>query len=308
MAWWSASTPIRPAPPVESRAPATRKWVGRGGNKKATDQEILSAYDEFKSTTKIGNRLGLSPNAICIRLQKLGIARDTICRPWTTEEDATLAAEYPEAAKSGTVATLASKLGRTRPSIAQRVKKLGLPRYVEATRPWLAMDRRTEWRKLSAREKSEAIRKSHATKMARYGTLILNNGEGLSWKAGWREFGGRRIYFRSRWEANWGRYLEWLKQNERIAGWEHEPVTFWFEKIRRGSRSYLPDFRVTELSGSVIFHEVKGWMDRRSKTKIKRMGIYHKSVKLLVIQKKTYKQVESKVAALIEGWEYSTRS
>ncbi len=126
-----------------------------------------------------------------------------------------------------------------------------------------------------------------------------------SWKSGWREVAGRRVFFRSRWEANYGRYLQWLKEHGAITEWEHEPETFWFEKIRRGTRSYLPDFRIIELNGSIVFHEVKGWMDQRSRTKINRMRIHHKAVKLIVIPRKTYKQIEGQVGRMIEGWEWS---
>lgn len=124
-----------------------------------------------------------------------------------------------------------------------------------------------------------------------------------SWKAGWRDVGEKRCYFRSRWEANYGRYLQWLKEQGQIAEWQHEPETFWFEAIKRGVRSYLPDFRVTENDGSTVLHEVKGWMDARSKTTLKRMAKYHPQEKLIVIREKQYKEIGKKVSALIEGWE-----
>lgn len=131
----------------------------------------------------------------------------------------------------------------------------------------------------------------------------ITSREGASWKAGWRDFGGIRKYYRSRWEANYARYLQWLKEHGQIASWEHEPTTFWFAGIKRGCVSYLPDFRVIEMSGSVAYHEVKGWMDDRSKTKIKRMAKYHPTVKLIVIEAKAYKEIERKMAAIITGWE-----
>lgn len=127
------------------------------------------------------------------------------------------------------------------------------------------------------------------------------------WKAGWREFGDQRCFFRSAWESNWGRYLEWLRVRGDIQKWEHEPETFWFEKIRRGTRSYLPDFRVTERNGSVVFHEVKGWMDQKSATKIKRMRIYHPTVKLIVIDKKQYASVRNALGGVIPGWETNSK-
>lgn len=124
-----------------------------------------------------------------------------------------------------------------------------------------------------------------------------------SWKAGWREVGPQRCFFRSRWEANYARYLEWLRGIGEIVSWEHEAHTFWFEGIRRGCVSYLPDFKVTEKGGAVHWHEVKGWMDARSKTVISRMAKYHPQEVLVVIQEKQYREIERKVSTLIAGWE-----
>ncbi len=120
--------------------------------------------------------------------------------------------------------------------------------------------------------------------------------------AGWREIGGQRCYFRSGWEANYARYLEWLRQQKQIEGWEHEPETFWFHTIKRGVRSYLPDFRVTER-GKISYHEVKGWMDPRSKTKLKRMAKYYPDILMIVIGKKEYQAIAKVVGKMIQDWE-----
>ena len=124
-----------------------------------------------------------------------------------------------------------------------------------------------------------------------------------SWKAGWRTVGGQRCYFRSKWEANYARVLEWLKQRNQIEKWEHEPETFWFDGVKRGTVSYLPDFRVTNPGGSVEYHEVKGWMDARSKTKIKRMEKYHPTVKLMVIDAKSYRSIAKTFGKAVPNWE-----
>ena len=121
--------------------------------------------------------------------------------------------------------------------------------------------------------------------------------------AAWREINGRKIYFRSKWEANYARYLEFLKANKNIADWEHEPETFWFEKIKRGVRSYLPDFKVTNLDGTHHWVEVKGYMDSRSATKIKRFAKYHPVQKLILIQGEWFSQNNKKLSAIIKNWE-----
>jgi len=123
------------------------------------------------------------------------------------------------------------------------------------------------------------------------------------WKSGWREIGPQRIYARSRWEANIARMLEFRRMTGSLVSWEHEPVTFWFEKIRRGVRSYKPDFRVVEDGKEPYFIEVKGWMDPQSKTKLKRMKKYHPLVTVDVIDSKRYAVIKKQLQHVVEGWE-----
>jgi len=136
----------------------------------------------------------------------------------------------------------------------------------------------------------------------RNGTYVMPRNNS-SWKAGWRTIGGIKKYYRSRWEANYARYLEWLKQKGEIADWKHEPTTFWFENIKRGVRSYLPDFLVTENNGKQVYHEVKGWMDPKSKTKLKRMAKYYPDIPILLIDKSAYTALKKVLAGLISDWE-----
>lgn len=122
-------------------------------------------------------------------------------------------------------------------------------------------------------------------------------------KHGWRIIAGERMFFRSSWEANYARYLEYLKENLKITNWEYEVHTFWFEKIKRGVRSYLPDFKITNLSGIHEWHEVKGWMDNKSKTKIKRMAKYYPCEKLIIIGEKWFRDNNLNLIAIIPDWE-----
>jgi hypothetical protein len=111
------------------------------------------------------------------------------------------------------------------------------------------------------------------------------------------------IFFRSAWEANYARFLVWQQAQGLIRKWEHEPETFWFEKIKRGVRSYLPDFRVTAIDGSVYYVEIKGWMDAKSRTKLARMARYHPSVDLRIVDAKAYREIERKLSPAIPHWE-----
>ena len=122
-------------------------------------------------------------------------------------------------------------------------------------------------------------------------------------KQGWRDVGGKKVFFRSKWEANFGRYLEWQKQNQIIQEWFHEPQTFWFGGIKRGCVSYLPDFKVLFKDGSHEWIEVKGFMDAKSRTKIKRFRKYYPDQPLRIISSKWYKANRKKLALIIPDWE-----
>lgn len=122
-------------------------------------------------------------------------------------------------------------------------------------------------------------------------------------KKGWRDIGEQRIYARSSWEANYARFLEFQRAQGLIQKWEHEPETFWFDKIKRGRRSYLPDFRVTANDGSIAYHEVKGWINPEAKTKFKRMAKYHPTVVLRIIAGDWFKANAPTLSKIIPNWE-----
>lgn len=121
-----------------------------------------------------------------------------------------------------------------------------------------------------------------------------------------RSRGGKReslggLYVRSSWEANYALYLNLLIERGEILKWEYEPDTFEFP-VKRGNRFYTPDFKVTEKDGRIVYHEVKGWMDGPSKTRLKRMAKHYPHVKVIVIGEEEYKAIK-KWAGLIPGWE-----
>jgi hypothetical protein len=122
-------------------------------------------------------------------------------------------------------------------------------------------------------------------------------------RRGWRTIGIQRIYFRSKSEANYAYYLEWLANQKTIMGWLHEPKTFWFEGIKRGCVSYLPDFQVLNYDGTSYWVEVKGWMDAKSKTKIRRFRKYFPQEKLVVIDETWFRANARKLKLIIPNWE-----
>lgn len=120
--------------------------------------------------------------------------------------------------------------------------------------------------------------------------------------AAWRSFGGKRCYFRSSWEANYGRYLQWIKERGEIKDWRHEPYTFWFHGVDRGCVSYLPDFKVLKDDNSHYWVEVKGYMDPKSKTKLSRMKKFYPDELVYVVDKNWFKANQI-LSGIIPGWE-----
>jgi hypothetical protein len=104
------------------------------------------------------------------------------------------------------------------------------------------------------------------------------------------------VYFRSRWEANIARYLTFTKRR-----WVYEPTTFWFLSVKRGVRSYTPDFYLPDED---VYIEVKGYMDARSKTKLRRMKHYYPDVHVLVWDSERYQSIQTTAAMVIPNWEY----
>lgn len=297
-----------------------------------TDEQLIELYATMQSVWKVGERVGLSGQQVHARLKAVGATRPA--RAFTDGERAVLIAEYETHADTGKLSELAERMGRTRQYLARQARALGLtnrnrskthmvermsaralawhaqhqhPRgflggkHTDAARAVMSAKVKARMAAMTVEQMTARNMKMLKTKSAN-GTMVLPR-NGASWKAGWREIGGQRAYFRSRWEANYARYLELLRASGDIKSWEHEPETFWFDGVRRGAVSYLPDFKVIDCDDSVSYHEVKGWMDDRSATKLKRMKRYHPTVRMVLVDVGRYRMIESRLSQQIPGWE-----
>jgi hypothetical protein len=302
--------------------------------KKASDDQIMRLYADTQSCKKVARALGMCPQSVHERLAKMGKANHVNVLTEADNEAIRQTYESGISIGDGKLDALAMQIGRSKHLICRRARELGLTRQgrprtqsycaelSRAQSEWikknghprgaLGMKHAPEtiviiskkskqaWDSMTKTERSDHIMKSLKGRAV---NGWKSNRKGCTWKQGWRVIGGTRKFYRSKWEANYARYLEFLRQRGQIQSWQHEPETFWFEKIRRGSRSYLPDFRVVERGGAVVYHEVKGWMDSKSKTKLRRMGLYHPSVKMVLVQQKQYTEIKNKLSGAIEGWE-----
>jgi hypothetical protein len=279
--------------PAKQLSPNARRW---------TDNEIAivrEAYERAKVGEDIGldalaDRLGRLKSNICRKARQLGLT--DIGRP--------LKLERKDRRKYGNRAAFlehASKLAKER--IAKHGHNRGMlgKKHTAETRRIIGEKSAAYWAALTE-EQCDAQRARMVRGACESGPPKVARG---SWKAGWREIGGKRNYYRSRWEANYARWLQILKDRGEITDWEYEPKTFWFDDIKRGARSYKPDFRVSGgiAPDYVTWHEVKGWMDSRSFTVLRRFAKYHPDEVLILIDSKRYGSLDKWAKHAIGGWE-----
>ena len=154
----------------------------------------------------------------------------------------------------------------------------------------------------------------------------------------WREIGGRRFFFRSLWEMNFARVLDFHKRtctpffDVMITRWEYEPMTFYFDPeqarktndkfgtklkgIRKGATSYKPDFQIVgveteliktnlipDLKSVSIWFEVKGYMKPKDQTKINRFRKYFPDHRIEIIGADWFTFNAQTYRALIPAWE-----
>lgn len=145
-----------------------------------------------------------------------------------------------------------------------------------------------------------ATEEKHDIAMKAVQTRLHNGGYNTTSNAYSRCKGGIRsdlnCYFRSAWEANVARIL-----NCKNIKWKYEIKRFFFEEIVDGVASYQPDFYLPEYDKWI---EVKGWMDQKSKVRLKlfQEQFPDEYNKLILIDEKYYNQLRDDYS-YIENWE-----
>lgn len=301
-----------------------------------TDAQLLEAYSRTGSVHKTGAEAGLSSSQAHRRLRVLGVVKP---RGFSDAEKDTLRAEYETHAHAGTLDELAKRMGWRKTAICRVASSLGLTNPARAKPYAFAHFKDARWtspgspphpRGALGMKHSEEARKVISAKSKRAWATWKTFGIGLMTEENLQRMSdsatarmarspasnnysrtksGRRpdlgdIFFRSSWEANYARYLNLLSRMKIVDVWHYEPETFWFEAIRRGTRSYKPDFRVWYKNEKApVYVEIKGWMDPKSKTKIARFKKYFPQHRLEVVGAKEYAGISQKWKSAIPLWE-----
>lgn len=187
----------------------------------------------------------------------------------------------------------------------------------QRTPEWLELIRSTTKDAMKKPEIQEKLRKSRSPLKNVHKAKILSkltgrmpsnmmfsgNGSYPNVKRGEYDINGHTFYFRSRWEANYALYLDFLIKQGQIKSWEYEADIFVFDKIQFGTRSYRPDFKITNMDDTIEYHEIKGYLDGRSKTKLRRMLKYYPDTKLILIDRPLYEEIKKKLGRTLGFFE-----
>lgn len=293
-------------------------------NQKATDQQILDAYNKVHNVWKVGELLGMCGQSVHERLKRLGVNLNN--RPFT-ENDFLILKEFYTTHElkrgSGELQEIADKLGRTKQFISRKAKQLGLTkknRSLTEENIRIHAHKVKEYIKIKGHPKGFLGKHHHFTKnqkaqiiqkilKTKYENEIKNHStreksrEKASWKQGYRVIDGKNKFFRSSWEFNYALYLQYLKDNEQIKEWYYEPEIFYFKESKNNCYAYKPDFKIINNDNSFYFVEIKGWMDSASKKKIENMKFFYPEIKLVVIDSEEYNKFKKEWHLKLKGWE-----
>jgi hypothetical protein len=105
------------------------------------------------------------------------------------------------------------------------------------------------------------------------------------------------LFVRSRAEANYARWLTWHSMV-----WEYEPRVFRFPGVRSGrNMAYRPDFYLP-LEDRYV--EVKGYLDRDSQVKLRRMAKHFPQIVVTLVQGDFFRSIcRQRVCLVIPYWE-----
>lgn len=296
--------------------------------------EIVKLNYQYLSHADLALIFGRTPAAIRNLCHKKGWRKKAA--EWTEMELALLRAYYAEEIVN--LDELAQRLDRPKTSVCRKARALGLTnssrphsqehiqKCAKSTRRWYQTHEHPKGMKGHRHSRETRAKISRASRARAADPNSAVNSERArqkesdaamrrwqrgdfeartkysSGKMGKRaDLGG--LFVRSAWEANYARYLNWLIEQGLILKWEYEPDVFVFHAINRGTRSYTPDFKVWTDETTYEYHEVKGWMDPKSRTKLKRMAKYYPDEKVIMIGPDEYKTLQRQVGPLVDFWE-----
>jgi len=296
--------------------------------KKATDEQIVESYKKFGSIWKVAKEYSMCGQGVWERLRRLGVSTENKNK-WTDEQIKELIKTYLMNKDSPIdLESLAKRLGKLESNICRKARSIGLKtnrgRKVSEKQRKIRSENMKKWIKENGHPRGNykggkqlktclycgknfkvfpGSKQKYCSKSCTHHHPQSQKNQGYS-KSGKRKDLNNQ-YFRSRYEANYARYLNFaIKNDGEIERWEFESETFEFKNIKRGTRFYTPDFKVYFKDGRIEYHEVKGWDYPKGITARKRFSKYYPELKLVLISKEWFAGVKRHgMDKLIPGWE-----
>ena len=298
------------------------------------------------SYRELGELLHRSESSVRNRVYEMKLPNKRSKDYWTEAEIEWLVQQYQnsEGKKKINLEELSQKLGKLKSNVCRKAKEFGFTSSIRKHTEEQKQDssiRTREWHKFNEhpkgmlgkhhthetkekisiaslgvkqnltpeeRERRSIRAKENIRKMMAEGNMYSRT------KSGKREDVGG-IYFRSSWEANYARVL-----NYQGIKWEYEPKEFSFGDTKRGARVYIPDFYLLETGE---WMEVKGWLDNKSKDKLIKFRKYYpkefNNLRIMISESgkkerkwadeigipkiEFYEELKRNFSKKIEGWE-----
>lgn len=230
--------------------------------KRVSDEELLKLYRQKNSVWKVAEEVGMCGQAVFERLKKLNAVRPV---NEISQDDVEKIRKFYEdgfVRGDGKLDLFAQSIRRTKQFVCRKARQLGLTNnnrrlsedltsliggkiskfwsehehckgmlgkcHTPETKMHLHNIGVSRWKALSDNDKKAETLSRMKGRLEKCGSLVPNV-KRCNWKSGYRTIAGRKLFFRSRWEANYCRFLEYRKSNGEISEWEHEPYTIIFK-------------------------------------------------------------------------------
>lgn len=293
--------------------------------KKVNDDILITAYHKLKNVWKVGELVGLSGQQVYDRLNKLGAVKHI--NYWTEKDNDVLREKYLSYKQSNNLDILASELGRTKQFICRKAKALGLTdkthivmgdrarrkisentkRYIkekghpkgflghkhsERAKCVIGQKSKVRWQDHNSIFNSEPFKQAQSDRL--HDRQMNGKIRSFSIRGNHPIFINEKEYvFKSSWEVEIAQRLQELFEHSLIQNWDYETKHFDFTDIKRGTRSYCPDFEITLNNGSNLYIEVKGWKMPNAMKRIEMFRERYPDVKFYLIDEKEYEKVLS---------------
>lgn len=252
----------------------------------------------YMTVKELAEVLHRTEAAVRGRKNKLGVKRGN-CPPFSDKE-LELIKEYYSNDNGVDLVKLSKIMNRPKTSISAKAKEMGLTKYgnftkeernqrgeqfrntrkiIEHPRGMLGKhhtDKSKQKMSIAGKERASNMSYEEKHKIAmkavetkrKNGTLNNTTSNAYSRTKSGKRKDLNNQFFRSSWEANVARILNHLNIE-----WEYEIKRFVFESDNElGVDSYQPDFYLSKLN---IWIEVKGWLDEKSKIRLKLFREYY---------------------------------